>query len=903
MKGQKLLPFFTGVFTATASLLPIAATAQEMEEIIVTVERREESLQDFAGTALALDSDQLGMEGVDTISDLSQILPGFSVGEKEGNVLVFIRGVGSEDTTEMGDPGVATHFDGIYIPRTRGLTGAWHDIERLEVNVGPQGTLRGRNALGGTINIVYNKPDLDAVSGHIEMERGLYDLNSTQAAINLPLGDQLAARVALFSKDRASYYDNVGPVQGVDHAGRVDEQAYRVQLYFQPSDRFDALLSVDGNDSAGSGYPGTNLAFWVNNANVMDMGSAGVFYPFASDIDEDSLRDVIYGPQTPIEDSTHDGVKLDLNVHFDLFSMQVLASQRDLDYFQDIQTDRGVEFPEWFTTTRLPLGSLSPELNEYDRFTWEQDSDSDILEIRFYNEEGPFLWTAGLFGIEEEQFSFVGETSDRNAFYLGTQFNSKMDSQATSAYFDATWEFTDDMRISFGVRATEEEKQRNGIGILGAVNGVTDADGNAQRIGTPGFAWDPHGRTIFNPDINGDGTTTGQEAIFAFYNGIGTQGTLDNGVNIVLTDPSVVDFYAQPQTGSVDDDYTDGRIRFAWDITEDNMAYILAATGHTAPGFNDNVTSVLAPTYDSEALTMLEIGSKNVFDFGTINASLFYYDYQDKILQTQVSGLLGASFLGLEELVDDAGSNAGLSRPGGTVAFRFNVPESHIAGINVEGAFDLPADMTLSGNLLLMEAEVDEGRAIDGRYADFASMPNVDARRFREVGSGNIDTLTQTGRPGEYPTTTVPGTTTQQVIVEQDLKGRKLPRTPEVTLNLTLSQMIQLATGSLEWQVSTQYRDEHFLTIYNGEGYDQTLTELTGEIDVAPSLYDKVDAITTVNVGLAYNHGDTGDLRLELYGTNVTDEIYPTDLLVTAFTYLAWYNEPATWGVRMKVRF
>lgn len=131
--------------TATAT----DGASEDRDEIIVTANRREENSQDVSGVVQALGADQLRQDGIAELRQLQVAVPGLSIANQEGNVEIFIRGVGSANNTELGDPGAAPHLNGTYIPRPRGLGLMFYDLERVEVNKGPQGTLYGRNALAG----------------------------------------------------------------------------------------------------------------------------------------------------------------------------------------------------------------------------------------------------------------------------------------------------------------------------------------------------------------------------------------------------------------------------------------------------------------------------------------------------------------------------------------------------------------------------------------------------------------------------------------------------------------------------------------------------------------------------------------------------------------------------------
>ena len=150
-------------------------------EVVVTVDRRQKNLQDYSGTAAAFSEKQLTNIGVTNVSNLTQVVPGLQISvNDQGSSAIYIRGVGSDNTTELGDPAVALHLDNVYIPRVRGMNAAYLDVERIEVNSGPQGTVRGRNASGGSINIISKRPVLGEYQGNAEITFGTYQQRSWQ---------------------------------------------------------------------------------------------------------------------------------------------------------------------------------------------------------------------------------------------------------------------------------------------------------------------------------------------------------------------------------------------------------------------------------------------------------------------------------------------------------------------------------------------------------------------------------------------------------------------------------------------------------------------------------------------------------------------------------------------------
>src|SRR6266699_1267425 len=113
---------------------------EPLQEIVITVERVTQTLQSYAGTAVSATQSQLDSLGLGNFVDLPALLPGVEISNYEDNIELYVRGIGSNANTELGDPAIATHLDDVYVPRPRGLGAAFFDLERVEVNVGPQGT-------------------------------------------------------------------------------------------------------------------------------------------------------------------------------------------------------------------------------------------------------------------------------------------------------------------------------------------------------------------------------------------------------------------------------------------------------------------------------------------------------------------------------------------------------------------------------------------------------------------------------------------------------------------------------------------------------------------------------------------------------------------------------------------
>ena len=304
-------------------------TLEDMLQQVVTVERRVQNLLDVGVTAFTFDGQSLQIRGVQNLTDLSELAPGLEIGNKQGNIEVWIRGVGSSNNTELGDPAAATHLDGVYIPRPSGIGSVFFDIARVEVNIGPQGTLRGRNATAGTVNIIPWRPGLGVWDAAFELETGDYEQAAGRGMVNIPFGDNAAFRLAVYGMKHDSYYNDVGPMD-VGTAEEEDNEGYRAQLLIEPTERASVLLSYDSVSERGTGYTGTNYA------NPLGHGV------LPSEIEDP--RDVFARAFKPKLATDHDGAKLELRYDFDLVTVEYIASRRDLLYDYDAVTPLS---PDW----------------------------------------------------------------------------------------------------------------------------------------------------------------------------------------------------------------------------------------------------------------------------------------------------------------------------------------------------------------------------------------------------------------------------------------------------------------------------------------------------------------------------------------------------------------------------
>ncbi|MBV1918284.1 MAG: TonB-dependent receptor [Sphingomonadaceae bacterium] len=221
--------------------------------IIVTAQKREEQLIDVPISLAALGEEQLEQQQISELRDFVGQVPNLLINNfnaRSNTVRMFIRGIGQNDVSLTQDPSVALYVDGIYVGTSIGGGFETDDIARIEVLRGPQGTLYGRNATGGAINVISNKPDTSGPAAKASFTAGNYDLRRANAMVNIPLSDSLAIRGTIVKADRGGLQKNLG--LGRD-AAEQDRLAARASVRFQPSDRITIDYAYDYSLTKDSG--------------------------------------------------------------------------------------------------------------------------------------------------------------------------------------------------------------------------------------------------------------------------------------------------------------------------------------------------------------------------------------------------------------------------------------------------------------------------------------------------------------------------------------------------------------------------------------------------------------------------------------------------------------------------
>ncbi|TKD52072.1 TonB-dependent receptor [Sphingomonas baiyangensis] len=234
---------------SVADTAPLPADAQETTpqaappefggDIVVTAQRREQSLLDVSGAVSAIGAERLANAQVNNLQDLQTIVPSVNFGSDFNQAKIFIRGVGANTSTTGSSTGVALHVDGAYVARAEAQLTSLFDLERVEVLRGPQGTLYGRNAVGGSINLITARPS-QTLEGYARLTYGNYNQLITEAAVGGPITDAILFRIAAKTEDRDGF--GVNPITGGD-VDDLKRRMARAHLQFNFSETINLLLT------------------------------------------------------------------------------------------------------------------------------------------------------------------------------------------------------------------------------------------------------------------------------------------------------------------------------------------------------------------------------------------------------------------------------------------------------------------------------------------------------------------------------------------------------------------------------------------------------------------------------------------------------------------------------------
>jgi len=379
-------------------------------------------------------------QGITDLTDIGKFVPnlnvtGFSAGHTS-SVNAFIRGIGLQDHLITTDPGVGVYIDGVYLGRQVGQNWSLANIERVEVLRGPQGTLYGRNSIGGAINIITKQPG-DENGGQFRATVGTRGRLNGDVYYDAPLGDSFAISFtgAYVSRDGLGDFVNVDTSTEV---GEMNEWSGRIAAKWEPNDRFSLLFAYDKSDGEGGLRPYTTFIDEVPNGYLYQNGYSN------SDVSAD-----------PYDNNTGQVDQVDISNEADGYAFTADFAITDNLDAKLIYSDRSSQY-----ASGLDDDSLYDDVMSFPEVGW---ADQTSAELQINGQYGAFDFVAGLYYFEEEgenyqhRTVFQGPPDDDHPFALGDfLLGQEMDSKAI--YANLGYQVNDRLRLSGGMRYTEDDK-------------------------------------------------------------------------------------------------------------------------------------------------------------------------------------------------------------------------------------------------------------------------------------------------------------------------------------------------------------------------------------------------------------------------------------------------------------
>ncbi len=445
---------YLSIIAANALLLggPQLLYAQALEEVIVTAERRSESLQDVPMSVTVFSSDQISDAGISNLADVALQTPNlnlttFNIAEPQ----IFLRGIGTTNDSAASDPAVAIFVDEVYLGRPGGASTDLYDLERIEVLRGPQGTLYGKNVAGGAINIFSKKPqeEFEARAG---VTVGNYDLIKLNAYVNGPLSDSWSGKFTVSTHDRDGYAKNVTTGQELEDMDAINA---RGQLLFRPSDRIEVLLGVDYNDIDSNGesrfiteYDTPALSALASIPPFIEIGKQSI-----AGLDErESSHDVVQHSEKEILGFLG---RLDMEMDWAVFTSITAYRESDTSWLQSLTPTQGE--PPIAGDRVAALSEVIDGANE--------EADQFSQEFRLTSETDSLKWVAGLYYIKEnverdetfvtwwDPITPLAGLSPGDVTYF-----QDATTESYAVFGQATWNATDALALTLGARYTNDDK-------------------------------------------------------------------------------------------------------------------------------------------------------------------------------------------------------------------------------------------------------------------------------------------------------------------------------------------------------------------------------------------------------------------------------------------------------------
>ena len=457
MSQQQLTPLSQLLLAAGLVAASVPGLAQEaapadrkntqFQEVIVTAQKVAQPASKTPVALSVVSGDDLKDAGINDARALAEVTPSLNMAQESGKLQITIRGVVSLDMTEKGDPSAAFNVDGAYIARPEAQMGAFMDLDRVEVLRGPQGTLYGRNATAGAINLITAKPG-NRFAAKIEGEVGNYGARRVEGMINVPINEVFSLRAAA-SKSQHDSYINPGPNTDIPLDSH-DDYAGRLHLLAKISADTSLLLTAETSHQGGGGATPVPIGNFFSGTYIDAL-------PFSPPNTGNNIQNPVYVDKGSAAQRTA-GLRFQATDAHRNNTADALRAE----------FKKGLGFAE----LTYQLATMKSKVDEvqngiYFGFPFRGEvpgsADSTSHELRLNSlGTGPLRWVAGLYAFDEKIHrgtaykTFI--TAPFGAFTVNVPFNIDVHNQSKAAFGQLTYALQPQTRITAGLRYTQDDK-------------------------------------------------------------------------------------------------------------------------------------------------------------------------------------------------------------------------------------------------------------------------------------------------------------------------------------------------------------------------------------------------------------------------------------------------------------
>jgi iron complex outermembrane receptor protein len=829
------------VFAMTAFSTAAYAQVAEIEELVVTAEKREQSLQDVPVAVSAFTDEKRDLVGINSVQDLTNFTPGLAY--STNNDRINMRGIGRFSNNRSTEGGVAMYNDGFYTSSVTSFAQSSLFIERTEALRGPQGTLYGRNAIGGALNIVSKRPT-DDFYAEVRGGYGNYDNALGEAAMSGPLFGTVRGRVAAsYGHQGKGVFTNLNP-NGEDEGNRGSVWTVEGQLDGSLADeKLEWWLKASttewhtlgrgpgGRTSATYGVRDVTTPFQASltpNAGAFGLSVAlpGNTCQFCFDTDD--------GNYINLESNTY---TLESVLHLDAIDVKYIGGMTYYDYRLQTDLDNTSRQTPFFLPG-VPTQLYFPRRNnQYQEEVWWFSNELNFTSTT----DGPVQWLIGLYQFREGSNYTLSDAryADNAGFENPTLFStnpatqlipaapnperryaygsSENVSESYATFGQVDWQATEALKLTAGLRYTYDKKRSFESARLLClytstcpISRVTGRAVDVTAVAAPGTSTDA---AIYLPAFT-DPTT-----------GLRHRGLRQSW------------------------DAVSGTLGLDWKPDADTLVYAKYTRGYKAGGFNAGTTTLQANiSTDKETIDAYEVGAKKTFGGRfQANASAYYYNYQD--IQIPISGL-------------NPVTNTNVS------SF-FNLKKARVIGFELETIWQPIDNLQILANYSYLNAELRDACCF------------VDSEDPRGIQPGVV-------LAGNTPAAIANPATS----LNQDLRGAKLPSSTPHRVTVNGNYTWEFDPGSLSASLTYVWRDATYYSIFNryynrAKSYDQVDARL---------LFNDKDGKWTAIAYVKNAFDSRGSAGVSSTRVN-------TGPNTGAVTQTVSYVPPRTYGVELQRRF